>query len=410
MEYQHREEFMPTPVSSNRIESLDQFRGYTVAGMFLVNFVGGYAAVHPLLGHHDTYCSYADTIMPQFFFAVGFAYRLTMTRRLATLGARPAILRVCRRLLGLLLVALVIYHPATLHAWSGLTAATIGDVLAASVKRNLFQTLTHIAVTSLWVLPVIARGAGARIGFAAGSAGLHVLLSYGFNFHWVWTDPKAIDGGPLGFLTWTIPVIVGSLACDALTAHRDRPPLVRLFAWSVVLMAGGYACSCASVLYDVGRTPASDSVVAWPADSRIADSPVWPALAGIGERRTRDLLVEPPFIAPPGPQERLWNYWMMSQRAGTLSYLTFASGLSLAIYAFFVYLADIHAIRVGVFGTLGRNALAGYILHSLVAAAISPLAPRDCPLWYVLAAFVVYFAITYVLVRYLEKNEIYLRL
>ena len=70
--------------ASRRIVSLDQFRGYTVAGMLLVNFLGGYQAVHAVLKHHNTYCSYADTIMPQFFFAVGFAYRLTFLRRLQT--------------------------------------------------------------------------------------------------------------------------------------------------------------------------------------------------------------------------------------------------------------------------------------------------------------------------------------
>ncbi len=31
-----------------RIASLDQFRGYTVAGMILVNFIGGFEAVHHL--------------------------------------------------------------------------------------------------------------------------------------------------------------------------------------------------------------------------------------------------------------------------------------------------------------------------------------------------------------------------
>ena len=38
--------------------------------------------MHPIFKHHNTYCSYADTIMPQFFFAVGFAYRLTFLKRL----------------------------------------------------------------------------------------------------------------------------------------------------------------------------------------------------------------------------------------------------------------------------------------------------------------------------------------
>ena len=58
------------PVKS-RIVSLDQFRGYTVAGMLLVNFIGGFQAVGATWQHHNEYCSYSDTIMPQFFFAVG---------------------------------------------------------------------------------------------------------------------------------------------------------------------------------------------------------------------------------------------------------------------------------------------------------------------------------------------------
>ncbi len=73
-----------------RLASLDQFRGYTVAGMFLVNFVGSYPESPALLKHHNTYCSYADTIMPQFFFAVGFAYRMTLLKRLQAVGPRRA--------------------------------------------------------------------------------------------------------------------------------------------------------------------------------------------------------------------------------------------------------------------------------------------------------------------------------
>jgi predicted acyltransferase len=39
--------------SPPRLASLDQFRGYTVLGMFLVNFVGGLAAVPAILKHHQ---------------------------------------------------------------------------------------------------------------------------------------------------------------------------------------------------------------------------------------------------------------------------------------------------------------------------------------------------------------------
>ncbi len=54
--------------------------------MLLVNFIGGFVVVPAILKHHNTYCSYADTIMPQFFFAVGFAFRLTFLRRSASRG------------------------------------------------------------------------------------------------------------------------------------------------------------------------------------------------------------------------------------------------------------------------------------------------------------------------------------
>ena len=37
--------------------------GGAVAAMFLVNFLGGFTVIHALLKHHNTYCSYADTII-----------------------------------------------------------------------------------------------------------------------------------------------------------------------------------------------------------------------------------------------------------------------------------------------------------------------------------------------------------
>src|SRR5690349_7433405 len=96
-----------------RIASLDQFRGYTVAGMFLVNFIGGFAvvkALFPVLKHHNTYCSYADTIMPQFFFAVGYSYRMALLRRQEQRGSWAAYRHALQRSLGLILIGLVVYH------------------------------------------------------------------------------------------------------------------------------------------------------------------------------------------------------------------------------------------------------------------------------------------------------------
>ncbi|GAC1471112.1 MAG: hypothetical protein NVSMB9_16880 [Isosphaeraceae bacterium] len=347
-----------------RIDALDQFRGYTVAGMLLVNFLGGFDVVPALLKHHNTYCSYADTIMPQFFFAVGFAYRLTFLRRRETLGAKAASFAVVRRNLALILLGFVIYHlDGSVKTWAELKALGPSG-FASAFQRDLFQTLVHIALASLWVLPVIGAGVSARVAFLLASAALHVGLSCWFYFDWVWNRP-GIDGGPLGFLTWTIPLLVGSLAHDALTRQGSRGAVPRLLASSILLMGMGYGLSCLG-----GRL-----------------SPL-------------------PFVPPEGPV----NLWSMSQRTGSVSYLTFSSGFALAVLVLFLVIGDGGGAKVGLFRTFGRNALAAYILHELVAGAVKPYVPGDAPAWYVVAGFLVYFGITYLFVRGLERDGLFLRL
>jgi predicted acyltransferase len=372
---------------SQRFLSLDQFRGYTVLGMFVVNFVGGLRAFPALLKHHHTYFSYADTIMPQFFFAVGFAYRLTLLRRIASLGWWPALGRVWRRNLGLILLGIIIYHLGKgVASWAELTGPALWPALRHGLKRDVFQTLVHIGVTSLWVLPVIGAGPGLRVAFAILSGLLHLALSHSFYYSWVNTPPVGIDGGPLGFLTWTIPLLAGSLACDVLVpaGHVAPDPALawgqarRFLAWGMVLMVLGYGLSCVNRITPP-NTPSGN---------------------------VADVLVEPPFVPPTRPV----NLWTMSQRSGSLSYLVFASGFSLAVFALFVVLCDRFGFRVGLLDTLGRNALAGYILHEMIDNALSPYTPRDAPLWYGLAALALFLALCYIFLRYLEKQRLFLRL
>lgn len=352
---------------ARRIVSLDQFRGYTVAGMLLVNFLG-FDAIPAILRHHNTYCSYADTIMPQFFFAVGFAYRLTYLRRVEKSGWREAVVAALHRNAGLLLLGLVFHHlDGEYRSWADLQAHGPWGVISSAFRREPFQALVHIALASLWVLPVIGAGAGIRVAYLLASAGLHLALSWWFYLDWAWKTP-VIDGGPLGFLSWAIPLLVGSMAYDAAAASTDpRRVAARLAGWSVALMIAGYALSCAG-----GE---------------------WAA---------------PPFRQPPSTHRV--DLWTMSQRTGSISYLTFAAGFSLAIDALFVVLCDVGRFRSRVFGTFGVNALAAYLIHPMVAGAIKPFIPRDSPLWYVMPGFILYFVICYSFNRYLEKHRLFLKL
>jgi predicted acyltransferase len=99
--------------TSQRIVSMDQFRGYTVAGMFVVNFLSSFAVIHPLLKHNDIYFSYADSIMPSFMFAVGFSFRLTYLRRIVQAGYWPTAWHYIKRSFALVVISLVMYGFGT---------------------------------------------------------------------------------------------------------------------------------------------------------------------------------------------------------------------------------------------------------------------------------------------------------
>ncbi len=367
--------------TSQRLISLDQFRGYTIAGMFLVNFIGNYKAVHPVLDHHNTYCSYADTIMPHFFFAVGFAFRLTYLRARERDGTRAAVRHAIVRNLGLLAIGAAVYgYDAGAKTWEEVRALGAWAWLTTTFGGVLFQTLVHIAVTSLWVLPVIGARPRVLVVFAAVSGLLHLGLSHAFWYEWVRTH-RTIDGGPLGFLTWTLPVLTGALAYDLHAARGARASLRPLVGWGVALMAGGYALSCLNgVAHALAADPRPAALTAW--------------------------LVEPPFMAPSRPVD----LWTMSQKAGSLSYQTFAAGLSLAVFAACVAICDLGGRQWGVFRTLGQNALLAYLIHSPLSGGVQKIVPKDAPLWFVTLGFGLFFVVTWGVMKVLERNKIYLKL
>ena len=348
-----------------------------MAGMFLVNFIGAYAVIPATFKHHRVYCSYADTVMPHFFFAVGFAYRLTFLKRAEALGKPGAYRRAILRCLGLILVGAVVYHldfEAT--SWQKLREVGIWGFLSAAFRSSVFQALVHIGVTSLWILPVIGARPGVRALYLIGSGLLHLVLSHIFYYDWA-LENRVIDGGPLGFLSWTIPTLTGSLACDGLLRRGPGRAVAPFLGWALLLMVVGYGFSCLNLVDNVTE--------------------------GGGLAR---YLIEPPFVPPSRPVD-IWN---MSQQTGSISYLTFSAGFSLGLYALFVLGCDVIGIAVGFLRTFGRNPLAGYLIHMIVADAIQPLVPREAPLWYVSMSFAVYIAITYIFLWSLERRRLFLRL
>jgi predicted acyltransferase len=347
--------------------------------MVFVNFAGGYDHIPKTFGHHHVYCSYADTIMPGFLFCVGMAMRLTFLRRAATDGLRVAYHKAIKRNLGLIFVGCVVYHfTGGFKSWADVETEDWGSFLLSAIKRHPFEALTHIGVTSLFVLPVIGQHWAVRIAYAVGAGFLHAYTSQSGYYEWNMSNPVGIDGGPLGFLSWSIPLVFGSVAADLLEPGHAAAELVVMAGIAFVLMIPSLLVSNLHVLNLCGE-PTS---------------------------------IIYPLIHPHEMDGECFrkSYWTMSQRAGSVTYTTFGAGFSLALFALFRLAADGYRLRWSYLDLFGKHALVAYVAHDLVMETVKPFVPKDAPAWYVLAGFAVVLAALTLILRYFDRNKFAVRL
>lgn len=95
---------------SERLVSLDVFRGITIMGMILVNNPGTWSAVYPQLLHAEWHgCTFTDLIFPFFLFIVGVAISYSLTKRKAQGGSMKSLyLNILRRSVILFVLGLIL--------------------------------------------------------------------------------------------------------------------------------------------------------------------------------------------------------------------------------------------------------------------------------------------------------------
>jgi predicted acyltransferase len=407
---------------------MDQFRGLTILLMFAVHYGGGFnwgVNLHSVFAHNHYYLSVGDLAFPWFHLAAGFALRLSLLGRLAREGPWRAYGCAVRRCLLLVLISDLPGLLGGLHVsrWGPQQGTDLLARIATYTKFDAWTILAIIGATSLWVLPVIGRSARARIGFLLAGLALHAMATQAFYLDFMNGRPNAVDaflgtlgvngreGGPLCFLVWAIPQIVGSLAYDVVVAQQHGRASRQILIAGSALLVIGYGLSSLSTLYPVARGRGPQIMAhRYPETEQRTESPVVPPFSHLSAAKVRAYFHDPLFVPPPPERMRLWNYWMLSRRLATPTFMLTTSGFGLIVYSLFVVLCDAGRFRLGVLRTLGMNPLIAYLLHMWVNGPVSEVWPEGGGWPWTMAGSAVSFGLTYAPVRLLEWRRFYLRL
>jgi predicted acyltransferase len=400
-----------------RISSLDQFRGYSVAAMFVVNFLGGLAITHHVLKHNNTHFSYADSIMPSFIFICGFSYRMSLKKRLDVNAFDKWDLykKFVVRSLGLILLSLILTSfNSNIANWSEFSLARIGRFLAELIKANMWEVLAIIGALQILIMPVIARATWVRVLAILTFGLLHFWACWSFNYAFVYGQPtwldsmfgsgkRAWDGGCFGLLAWGQMMLAGTVVYDLSQSISSKSAFLKLFTIGTVAMVIGYGMSCLTTLYDLKDLSDEDK-------ARIVASPVIPDFDRSNNRPWTELFAEPPFFKPPPASIRAVNYWMMDKRIVTQSFVWFSTGFAIALFSLFILACDVNSMRVGLFEMFGKNPLAAYIINHMVNHAILAIVPKNSPVLWSIFGLTLAFGITWLFVKFLDDRKLYLRL
>lgn len=208
-----------------RLESLDAFRGITIAGMILVNNPGSWGHVYAPLRHAAWHgWTPTDLIFPFFLFIVGVAITLAQKKQLALHDRKYVYLKILKRTLilfglGLFLNAFPFFELSGLRIPGVLQRIAVVYGITALITMNTHLRtqvwITGAVLLAYWALmkliPVPGHGAGQLTPEGNLAAFIDNLLLHGH----LWAQSKTWD--PEGLLS-TIPAVATALT-GVLTGH-----------------------------------------------------------------------------------------------------------------------------------------------------------------------------------------------
>jgi predicted acyltransferase len=204
-----------------RLDAIDQFRGFAILLMVLADYLAKPQAVPAWLKHaHDVGFTVIDIIAPLFIFAIGLNYGLSFHRRLARSGGWQTGVNFVRRYTALIGIGFLL---TMLGNMTGVYPSTVNWGLLQAIGAAGLITLMLICLKWPWRL----------------AAGLVLLAAYQLLLDRFWLQDvlDALHGGPWAALAWGSMLILSTVLADF---YHDVALRRRLYPWvSLIFLAVG---------------------------------------------------------------------------------------------------------------------------------------------------------------------------
>ncbi len=195
-----------------RWKFIDQFRGFAIFGMILVNVCCEFSQSPHWLVHHQYGFTFADFVAPAFIFIVGFSYRLSYMKSIEKLPLSTVRKKFIKRYLIITFLGFIYGH--------------------FDFYVSVWDALTDIGLSGLLLYPFIGRNR-----FYILLAGTFYLIIYKLFFYFTpygeWLMAHSIDGGPLGPLSWSFILAMGAFCAVSFESERGNVSTRTLKYWFI---------------------------------------------------------------------------------------------------------------------------------------------------------------------------------
>jgi predicted acyltransferase len=185
-------------LNSQRLDSIDQFRGFAIMLMVLVNYLAGVERIPAWLKHApDVGLTVADLVAPLFIFAIGLTYGRSWRQRSARNGKLKAAQHFFTRFMALMGIGTI------------LSAGEIWlEIDGTTVNWGVLQTIGTAGMVTLFVISLPA-GWRATVGLGLLAGYQHLLDSF-----WLTNILHSPHGGLPGSLSWAGMMILATALGD----------------------------------------------------------------------------------------------------------------------------------------------------------------------------------------------------